>query len=87
MKLLMIRHALKSTMISSQIPIKQWFDVIGDPTVADAIMDRLYNGAYRIEMEGESMRKLIAKRKKLIPIFEKIADLKSVRINPEWVSE
>jgi DNA replication protein DnaC len=55
------RHGVKSTIISSQIPIKQWFDVIGDPTVADAIMDRLYNGAYRIEMQGESMRKLIAK--------------------------
>lgn len=56
------RHALKSTIITSQIPLKQWFDVIGDPTVADAIMDRLVNGAYRIEMEGESMRKLIAKQ-------------------------
>lgn len=55
------RHGVKSTIISSQIPIKQWFDVIGDPTVADAIMDRLYNGAYRIEMQGESMRKRIAK--------------------------
>ena len=56
------RHALKSTMITSQIPLKQWFDVIGDPSVADAIMDRLVNGAYRIEMMGESMRKMIAKQ-------------------------
>ena len=54
------RHAIKSTMITSQISLKQWFDVIGDPTVADAIMDRLVNGAYRIEIQGDSMRKLNA---------------------------
>jgi len=53
------RHGIKSTIITSQIPLKQWFDVIGDPTVADAIMDRLVNGSYRIEMQGESMRKMM----------------------------
>jgi len=56
------RHALKSTMITSQMPLKQWFEIIGDPTIADAIMDRLVNGAYRIEMQGESMRKMMAKQ-------------------------
>lgn len=56
------RHTLKSTIMTSQIPLKQWFDIIGDPTVADAIMDRLVNGAYRIEMMGESMRKIITKQ-------------------------
>lgn len=56
------RHGLKSTIITSQMPLKQWFDIIGDPTIADAIMDRLVNGAYRIEMMGESMRKMIAKQ-------------------------
>ncbi len=55
------RHGTKSTIITSQIPLKQWFDIIGDPTVADAIMDRLVNGSYRIEMQGESMRKMITK--------------------------
>lgn len=53
------RHGVKSTIIASQMPLKHWFDIIGDPTVADAIMDRLVNGSYRIEMQGESMRKMI----------------------------
>ena len=53
------RHGVKSTLMASQMPLKHWFDIIGDPTVADAIMDRLVNGSYRIEMQGESMRKLI----------------------------
>ncbi len=56
------RHNLKSTMVTSQVPLKQWFESIGDPVVADAVMDRLVNGSYRIEMQGESMRKMIAKR-------------------------
>jgi DNA replication protein DnaC len=55
------RHGVKSTLVASQMPLKHWFDIIGDPTVADAIMDRLVNGSYRIEMQGESMRKLIPK--------------------------
>ena len=55
------RHGIKSTVVTSQVPLKQWFEAIGDPVVADAIMDRLVNGAYRIEMQGESMRKIIAK--------------------------
>lgn len=53
------RHGVKSTLVASQMPLKHWFDIIGDPTVADAIMDRLANGWYRVEMQGESMRKLI----------------------------
>lgn len=55
------RHGVKSTIVTSQMPLKQWFDVVGDPTVADAIMDRLVNGSYRIEMHGESMRKMMCK--------------------------
>ena len=53
------RHGVKSTLMASQMPLKHWFDIIGDPTVADAIMDRLVNGSYRIEIQGESMRKMI----------------------------
>jgi len=53
------RHGVKSTLITSQLSLKQWFEVIADPTIADAIMDRLVNGAYRIEMQGDSMRKKI----------------------------
>jgi DNA replication protein DnaC len=48
-------------MITSQLPIKAWHDVIGEPTFADAILDRIVHNAYRIELEGASMRKTIAK--------------------------
>jgi DNA replication protein DnaC len=53
------RNSKKSTIITSQIPVKEWYDCIGEPTIADAIMDRLANGSYRIELQGESMRKYI----------------------------
>lgn len=51
------RSTSGSTMIVSQIPVTDWFDGIAAPTIADAILDRLVHGAYRIEMTGESMRK------------------------------
>ena len=47
-------------MITSQLPIERWYEVIGDPTFADAILDRIIHNAYRIELKGESMRKLKA---------------------------
>lgn len=53
------RHGLKSTIITSQLPVKQWHDVMGNPTLADAILDRLVHNAYKIDMKGESMRKRI----------------------------
>jgi DNA replication protein DnaC len=55
------RYGRGSTMITSQLPIKAWHDVIGEPTFADAILDRIVHNAYRIELEGQSMRKTIAK--------------------------
>ncbi len=55
------RHAKKSTIITSQIPVKDWYDCVGDPNLSDAIMDRIVNGSFRIEMQGESMRKNIKK--------------------------
>ena len=51
------RQGLGSTLITSQFPTGQWHDIIGDATVADAIMDRLVHNAYRIELAGESIRK------------------------------
>lgn len=51
------RHQLKSTMITSQLPVKHWHDYIGEPTTADAILDRLLENAHRIELKGGSMRK------------------------------
>lgn len=55
------RYGRGSTMITSQLPIKAWHVVIGEPAFADAILDRIVHNAYRIELEGQSMRKAIAK--------------------------
>lgn len=57
------RHGITSTIISSQIPIEKWHDIIGDPTIADAVLDRLIHNAHIITMKGESMRKLMTKSK------------------------
>lgn len=54
------RDQKKSTIIISQLPVEKWHDVIGEPTIADAILDRLVNGSYRIELKGESMRKILS---------------------------
>jgi DNA replication protein DnaC len=51
------RHGLRSTLITSQLPVKHWHEVIADPTLADAILDRLVHNAYKLELTGESMRK------------------------------
>jgi DNA replication protein DnaC len=51
------RHKLKSTLITSQLAVKHWHDYIGEPTIADAILDRLFFISYKIELEGGSMRK------------------------------
>ena len=50
------RHGLASTIITSQLPVSSWHEVIGDPTIADAICDRIINISYRIELKGESAR-------------------------------
>ena len=50
------RHGLGSTLITSQFPVDEWHGVINDATVADAILDRLVHNAYRLKLEGESMR-------------------------------
>jgi DNA replication protein DnaC len=57
------RHGMSSTVVSSQIPVEKWHDIIGDPTIADAVLDRLIHNAHPITMKGESMRKLQAKNK------------------------
>jgi DNA replication protein DnaC len=51
------RHGNTSTLITSQLPVENWHDHIGDPTIADAILDRLVHNAHRIQLKGESMRK------------------------------
>ena len=52
------RHQRRSTIITSQLPVEKWFDAIGNPTLADAIMDRLVHNAHKIELDGPTMRKL-----------------------------
>jgi len=51
------RHQIKSTIITSQLPVKHWHDYIGEPTLADAILDRLLEKSHRIELSGPSLRK------------------------------
>lgn len=51
------RHGNKSTIIASQLPVASWYDVIGEETIADAILDRLIHTSHRIELKGESMRR------------------------------
>ena len=51
------RPGRRSTIICNQLPIDQWHELIGDPTLADAILDRLVHNAYKINLKGESMRK------------------------------
>ena len=51
------RYAKKSVIITSQLPIANWYEYIGESTIADAIMDRLAVNAYRFELKGESLRK------------------------------
>jgi len=51
------RYDRKSTLITSQLPVEQWHTYLEDPTVADAILDRLIHNSYRLALKGESMRK------------------------------
>ena len=51
------RHRLRSVLITSQLPVDHWHEIIGNPTLADAILDRLVHNAYRINLKGDSMRK------------------------------
>jgi len=51
------RHGVSSTLIASQLPVENWHDHIGDPTIADAILDRIIHSAHRIQLKGGSMRK------------------------------
>ncbi len=57
LELLEDRYGKKSTIVTSQLPVSSWHEAIGDPTLADAILDRLVHNAHKIELKGESMRK------------------------------
>lgn len=51
------RHGLRSTVVTSQLPVEHWHEAIGNPTLADAILDRLVHNAHKINLKGDSMRK------------------------------
>jgi len=61
------RHGRKSTIISSQFPVKNWHEIIGEPTIADAICDRIIHSAFRIELDGDTLRKKYGKGTKEEP--------------------
>ena len=62
MEIIEDRHGKASTLFTSQVPVNKWFEVIGEQTIADAILDRIVHNAHRVELKGESLRK---KRNKL----------------------
>ena len=57
MEIIEDRHAKKATIIASQLPVASWYDVIGEETIADAILDRLVHSSFRVELKGDSLRK------------------------------
>lgn len=57
-----VRYQARSTLLTSQLPVSNWHTQIGDPTIADSILDRLVHNAHRIELKGESMRRKRAQK-------------------------
>lgn len=68
LELLEDRHGLKSTIVTSQLPLAHWHDYLGDPTLADAILDRLVHNAYKINLKGDSMRKQSAEIDQIVQL-------------------
>jgi DNA replication protein DnaC len=62
MEIIEDRHGKGSTIITSQLPVSKWHEVIGEKTIADAIMDRMIHDAHRLELQGESLRKKMKKK-------------------------
>jgi len=62
MEIIEDRHGKRATIIASQLPVEAWHQVIGEQTIADAILDRLVHSAHRIDIKGESMRKKLRKK-------------------------
>jgi DNA replication protein DnaC len=60
LELLEDRHGRRATLVTSQLPVDHWHQALGDPTLADAILDRLVHNAYKITLTGDSMRKRLA---------------------------
>ena len=62
MELIEDRHGKSALIITSQVPVNKWYDVIGEKTIADAILDRIVHQAHRLDLKGESLRKQTAKK-------------------------
>lgn len=73
MEIIEDRHGKSSIIITSQVPVSKWHDIIGEQTIADAILDRIVHDAHRIEMKGKSLRK------KRQPKNEEIIDLENLK--------
>lgn len=54
------RYGRGATLITSQIPVDRWHDIIGEPTIADAILDRIVHSAHRLKLGGDSLRRKLA---------------------------
>ena len=63
LELLEDRHGRHSTLVTSQFPVEHWHEAIGDPTLADAMLDRLIHNAYKLSLKGDSMRKSLSTTK------------------------
>lgn len=61
------RCGQRSTLVASQLPVERWHAVMAEPTIADAVLDRLVHGAYHIQLQGESLRKLRATPAQPVP--------------------
>ena len=66
MEIIEDRHGKSSTIITSQVPVNKWHDIIGEKTVADAILDRIIHEAHRLDLKGESLRKKSSESTELI---------------------
>jgi DNA replication protein DnaC len=75
------RYQVRSTILTSQLPVTRWHEQIGDPTAADGILDRLVHNAHRIEMKGDSMRKNRPKGK-LVRAVGSINTLRPRQVRP-----
>ena len=62
MELLDDRYTVRSTIVTSQYPMDKWYEIMDDPTLADVILDRIFNNAHKIALTGESMRKVQGQR-------------------------
>jgi len=67
MEIIEDRHGNRATIITSQLPVDQWYEIIGEQTLADAILDRLVHNAHRMELVGESLRR---QKRKLVEVKE-----------------